>query len=318
MNHGNMDCTEETRTHISLCAGYGGIDLGLHRVIRGMRTIAYAEIDAFAVEVLLARMEDGSIDAAPIWTDVRDFPWHLLHGSVDILSAGYPCQPFSHAGLRKGGDDERHLWPHIRRGIEAVRPSVVFLENVEGHISMGLASVISDLEELGYEAAWGIFSAAECGAPHQRKRVFIVAISPDAMRERGQLPIEWIKPAIEDAGGDGTARRAEDGDGDWECKQCGLPVFGGCECGHGESQCHNCREWTYPFCYSASDGCSWCGASWPKWWDTTTWPIEPTICGGDDGASTRVDRLRLLGNGVVPATAALAFRTLAKKLRNPS
>lgn len=307
-----MDSTP-TVTHLSLCTGYGGIDLGLRSVIRGMRTLAYAEIDAFAIEVLLARMEDGSLDAAPIWTDVRDFPWHLLHGSVDILSAGYPCQPFSHAGLRKGDDDERHLWPHIRRGIESVRPSVVLLENVEGHITMGLSSVISDLEGLGYEAAWGIFSAAEVGAPHQRKRVFIVATSPDALRERGQLPLEWLKPAIEDAGGDGTAGRAEDG-GDWECKQCGSPVFGGCECDHGESQCHNCREWTYPFYYSTSDGCSYCGTSWPKWWDTTSWPIEPVVRGSDDGATNRVDRLRLLGNGVVPQTAALAFRTLLREV----
>ena len=252
-----MDSTP-TVTHLSLCTGYGGIDLGLNRVIRGMRTLAYAEIDAFAVEVLLARMEDGSLDPAPIWTDVRDFPWHLLHGSVDILSAGYPCQPFSHAGLRKGDNDERHLWPHIKRGIESVRPAIVFLENVEGHISMGLSSVISDLEELGYEAAWGIFSAEECGAPHRRNRVFIVAT--DTLRERGQLPLEWLKPAIEDAGSDGTAWRAED------------------------------------------------------WSNITSWSIEPTICRIDDGITNRVDRLRILGNGVVPQTAALAFRTLLQEV----
>jgi DNA (cytosine-5)-methyltransferase 1 len=309
--YGNMDCTEETRTHLSLCAGYGGIDLGLHRIVRGMRTVAYAEIDAFAVEVLLARMEDGSLDAAPIWTDVRDFPWHLFRGCVDILSSGYPCQPFSGAGLRKGENDERHLWPSIRRGIEAVRPCVVFLENVEGHISMGLSSVISDLEELGYQAAWGIFSAAECGAPHQRKRVFIAAISSDAMRERGQLPLEWVEPAIQDAGGDGTARRTEDG---WICRKCGEDVFCGCRCEHGESQCPRCEEWTYPFVYEPRDGCSQCGSMFPEWSDITTWPIEPCIRGGDDGSANRVDRLRLLGNGVVPATAERAFRVLIEEL----
>ena len=252
-----MDSTP-TVTHLSLCTGYGGIDLGLNRVIRGMRTLAYAEIDAFAIEVLLARMEDGSLDAAPIWTDVRDFPWHLLHGSVDILSAGYPCQPFSHAGLRKGGDDDRHLWPHIRRGIESVRPAIIFLENVEGHISMGLSSVISDLDELGYRCAWGIFSAEECGAPHRRNRVFIIAT--DTVCERGQLSVERIKSAIQDIGSDGTARRAED------------------------------------------------------WNNITSWSIEPTICRNNDGATNRVDRLRLLGNGVVPATASLAFRTLLREV----
>ena len=314
-----MDSTK-TITHISLCTGYGGIDLGLSRVIRGMRTIAYAEIDSFAIEVLLTRMEAGQFDAAPIWTDVRDFPWGSFHGSVDILSAGYPCQPFSHAGLRQGGDDPRHLWPHIKRGIESIRPAVVFLENVEGHISMGLSSVISDLEEVGYRCSWGIFSAEECGAPHRRNRVFILALldATDSVRERGQLPIERIKSAIQDAGSDGTARRAENGDGEWHCISCGQAVFGGCGCDHGESRCHRCGEWTYPFYYSAKDGCSHCGTSWPIWCDTTSWPVVPVIRGSDDGCPDRVDRLRLLGNGVVPAVASLAFRNLLSAVITPS
>ena len=255
----------KTITHISLCTGYGGIDLGLSRVIRGMRTVAYAEIDSFAIEVLLTRMEAGQIESAPIWTDVRDFPWGSFHGSVDILSAGYPCQPFSHAGLRQGGDDPRHLWPHIKRGIEAIRPAVVFLENVEGHISMGLSSVISDLEEVGYRCSWGIFSAEECGAPHRRNRVFILALldATDSVRERGQLPIERIKSAIQDAGSDGTA--------------------GGIE-----------------------------------WANFRGWSIVPVIRGSDDGCPDRVDRLRLLGNGVVPAVASLAFRNLLPAVITPS
>ena len=309
-----MDNTK-TITHLSLCTGYGGIDLGLRSVVRDLRTLAYAEIDAFAIEVLLTRMEDGSLDAAPIWTDVRDFPWRFLHGSVDILSAGYPCQPFSHAGLRKGEDDERHLWPHIKRGIKAVRPAIIFLENVEGHISMGLSTVISDLEEMGYRCSWGIFSAEECGAPHRRNRVFIVAT--DTVCERGQLSVERIKSAIQDIGSDGEAGGIEDG-GDWECKECGQAVFGGCQCEHGESQCHQCEEWTYPFYYNPSDGCSHCGSSWPKWSSINSWPIEPVLRRSDDGHSNRVDRLRLLGNGVVPATASLAFKTLFSAMSTPS
>jgi DNA (cytosine-5)-methyltransferase 1 len=89
-------------THLSLCAGYGGIDLGLRRCIPSLRTIAYSEIEAFACEVLLARMEGGQIDAAPIWPDVRSFPWEQFRERVDILSGGYPCQPFSAAGKRLG------------------------------------------------------------------------------------------------------------------------------------------------------------------------------------------------------------------------
>lgn len=169
-----MDITSPVN-HISLCAGYGGIDLGLKRAIPGLRTIAFSEIEAFAVANLVAKMEAGLLDAAPIWTDLKTFPWAKFCGLVDILSGGYPCQPFSAAGLRRGKDDPRHLWPWIADGIRLCRPGLCFFENVEGHVTLGLSTVVSDLEEMGYQVSWGIFSAAEVGAPHQRKRVFIMA-----------------------------------------------------------------------------------------------------------------------------------------------
>ncbi len=301
-----MDTTETT--HISLCSGYGGIDLGLRRVLPNLRTVAYAEIEAFACENLLARMEGGQLDAAPIWSDLKSFPWEAFHDMVDILSGGYPCQPFSASGLRKGAGDERHLWPHIAKGIAILRPGLCFFENVEGHVTLGLRDVLQQLGELGYRSTWGIFSAAECGAAHQRKRLFILAHS---VCERGQLSVKRQFAAIQNTGGQSTARRTED---DWECNKCELPVFNGCSCDHAESQCAQCGEWTYPFVWSPKDACATCGTDWPSWSNSATWPIEPTVCGGNDGSSNRVDRLRLLGNGVVPATAALAFRTLLKEL----
>jgi len=170
-----MDTT--ATTHLSLCSGYGGIDLGLRRAIPSLRTIAYAEIEAFAVENLLARMEGGQLDAAPIWPDLKSFPWGAFSGRVDILSGGYPCQPFSAAGKRLGTEDPRHLWPFIADGIRLLRPRLCFFENVEGHISLGLREVIEELESMGYKVSWGIFSAREVGAPHQRKRVFILAMA---------------------------------------------------------------------------------------------------------------------------------------------
>jgi site-specific DNA-cytosine methylase len=120
-------------------------------------------------------MEKGLLDAAPIWSDLKTFPYKDFHGLVDILIAGYPCQPFSSAGKRAGKEDPRHLWPWIADGIRLLQPTMCFFENVEGHISLGLSTVISDLEELGYKVSWGIFSAREVGAPHQRKRLFIMA-----------------------------------------------------------------------------------------------------------------------------------------------
>lgn len=161
--------------HISLCTGYGGIDLGLGRIVRDLRTVAYCEIEAFVIANLVSKMEAGLLDAAPVWTNLKTFPFGKFRGLVDILSGGYPCPPFSAAGKRKGKDDPRHLWPWIADGIRLCEPRFCFFENVEGHVSLGLSTVVSDLEELGYEVSWGIFSAAEVGAPHQRKRVFILA-----------------------------------------------------------------------------------------------------------------------------------------------
>ena len=188
----NVDTTKTT-THVSLCAGYGGIDLGLSRAITNLRTIAFSEIEAFACANLVAKMEAGLLDAAPIWTNLKTFPWSEFRDRVDILSGGYPCQPFSAAGKRLGTEDPRHLWPFIAAGIVSMRPRICFFENVEGHISLGLREVVSELEGLGYQTTWGVFSAREVGAPHQRKRVFILAYCHG---ERGQLP-DWWRVAAE-------------------------------------------------------------------------------------------------------------------------
>jgi len=169
----DMDTTQTT--HISLCAGYGGIDLGLRGAIPNLRTVAFSEIEAFASANLVSKMEAGLLDCAPIWTDLKTFPWRAFRDRVDILSGGYPCQPFSAAGKRLGTDDPRHLWPFIADGIRILRPKLCFFENVEGHITLGLREVIGELESMGYKVSWGIFSAREVGAPHQRKRVFILA-----------------------------------------------------------------------------------------------------------------------------------------------
>jgi len=181
-----MDTTKAV-THLGLCAGYGGIELGLKRAIPNLRTVALCEIEAFAISNLVAKMEAGLMDPAPIWPDLKTFPWAAFRDRVDILTGGYPCQPFSAAGKRLGGEDPRHLWPHISRGISILQPRVCFFENVEGHITCGLHHVLCDLGRLGYRTTWGIFSASECGAPHQRKRVFILAYSS----ARGKLARSW-------------------------------------------------------------------------------------------------------------------------------
>ena len=191
-----MDTTK-TITHLSLCAGYDGIGIGLERVLPNLRAIAYVEIEAFAIANLVSKMESEQLDAAPIYSDVKTFPYKEFRGRVDILSGGFPCQPFSQAGVRKGVEDPRHLYPHFSRGIEECKPGIVFLENVEGIISSKTAEgesvlhyVLKDLERLGYKAEAGVFSASEVGFPHQRKRVFIMGYSTSERCERERL---WIQ-----------------------------------------------------------------------------------------------------------------------------
>ena len=176
---------------VEWCAGYGGIHLGLKRAIPNLRVIAYGEIEAFACANLVAKMEAGLLDAAPIWTDIKTFPCEAFRDRVDILVAGYPCQPFSAAGKRLGTEDPRHLWPHIARAIRVIRPRMCFFENVEGHISLGLREVVGELEQIGYTTAWGIFSASEVEAPHQRKRVFILA-NDQSQRIQGHWA-DWLQ-----------------------------------------------------------------------------------------------------------------------------
>ena len=169
---------------LSLCAGYGGIELGLERLGLRLRTVAYVEREGFAAANLVAKIEEGKLAAAPVYSDVKTFPYERFRGLVDIMLAGYPCQPFSSAGKRQGEDDPRHLWPHIADGIAACEPSAVFFENVQGHVTLGLRDVLQDLGQLGYRTTWGMFSAAEVGAPHQRKRVFILGWLPDTCGRR--------------------------------------------------------------------------------------------------------------------------------------
>lgn len=301
-----MDTSQTT--HLSLCSGYGGIDLGLRRVIPNLRTVAYAEIEAFACENLLARMEGGQLDAAPIWSDLKTFPWEQFSGLVDILSGGYPCQPFSAAGLRKGTDDPRHLWPFISSGIQVVRPRLCFFENVEGHISLGLREVIADLENLGYETAWGIFSASECGAPHQRKRVFIMANRID------QGSQGWLQRR-QDSG-----RQSQHGH--TGCGSAGAQDWWPTRPGEPQHAWEPPRVVANAASERAGSGQQLCGEEWGQRQAQSALgrDVDGTAGGLDyaqlcTACDNRTDELRLLGNGVVPATAALAFQTLLNGLR---
>lgn len=151
----------------SLCTGYGGLDLAVEAHF-GAETVWCAEFDKYASQVIEQRF------GIPNHKDIKTIDWASLE-PIDILTAGYPCQPFSHAGERKGTEDERHLFPYIAKAISILRPRYVVLENVRGHLSLGLKEVLAWLTSIGYDARWHTVRASHAGAPHRRERIFIVA-----------------------------------------------------------------------------------------------------------------------------------------------
>lgn len=171
-----MKDVDSTEQHIiSIATGIGGLERGLERAGVNTKVVAYVEIEAFIIANLVAAMETGNMAAAPIWTDVKTFPYRSFYKRIHGITAGYPCQPFSVAGSRKGTNDPRHLWPFIYRIVQTVKPFWCFFENVAGHLNLRFDEVSRDLRRMGYKVEAGIFSAAEVGATHQRKRLFILA-----------------------------------------------------------------------------------------------------------------------------------------------
>lgn len=163
------------RNGLSLCSGGGGLDMGLQLAEPEFHTRCYVEWESYPQRCIIAAQRAGYFAPAPIWDDVTTFDGRPWRGYIDTILAGYPCQPFSTAGQRKGADDERHLWPDIARIIAEVEPRWVFLENVAGHVPLGADTVLRELRGMGFTPAAGLFTAAEVGATHERKRWFCVS-----------------------------------------------------------------------------------------------------------------------------------------------
>jgi DNA (cytosine-5)-methyltransferase 1 len=158
----------------SFCTGIGGLDLAAAAHYNA-RHAWVCEYDSAPSKVLDHHWPDTLNHG-----DLTSTDWAAAE-PVDIVTAGYPCQPFSTAGQRKGTDDERHIWPAIRDAISVLRPRVVVLENVRGHLSLGFDSVLGDLADLGFDAEWGTFRSSDVGAPHRRERLYVVASHPDSV-----------------------------------------------------------------------------------------------------------------------------------------
>lgn len=332
---------------LSLCSGAGGLDLGLAIACPGYRAMGYVERDAYAAAILVARMEDAALDHAPVWDDIATFDGRPWRGTMDIVTAGYPCQPFSVAGKRRGTDDPRHLWPHVARIIGECKPSFVFLENVAHHLRLGFPEVATGLVDMGYRLAAGLFTAAEVGAPHRRERLFILAhcegddlanparLLRDPLERRQprgddavvanaadrQFPLSrWRTKARERFGRSGAGLADTDGQRRLQT-ECWQPENGRpdpCSRNMDDADGSRSQGWSNESCQHAGERTAWPPGphnadGWQRYLRAAP-DLEPAVRRGADGLAHRVDRLRLCGNGVVPLVAAHALRTLAAEL----
>lgn len=180
---------------LALFAGAGGGILGGH--LLGWKTICAVERDAYAAGVLAQRQNDGLLPPFPIWSDVETFDGSVWRGIVDVVSGGFPCQDISLAGKGAGITGARSgLWKEFARIIGEVRPDYAFIENSPALIIRGLDVVLGDLAACGYDAQWLCLSAAQCGAPHVRNRIWILAYARSVRRKKNTDQKALCLPAL--------------------------------------------------------------------------------------------------------------------------
>ena len=243
--------TDRSLTHLSLFSGIGGLDLAAEWA--GFQTVGQCEFADYPTKVLEKHWPD-----VPRWRDIRTLTKESFYErtgrrTVDVISGGFPCQPFSTAGKRRGKEDDRYLWPEMCRVIQELRPSWVVGENVVGLISMALDQVLSDLESSGYTCRTVVFPACAVGAPHRRDRCAILAHTDSNGRKGTELELP---------------------------ERCDADTFSP----------------------AFAESCDAFGKRWEA---------EPGVCRVADGVPYRVDRLRCLGNAVVPQQFYPIFQAIA-------
>jgi DNA (cytosine-5)-methyltransferase 1 len=269
---------------LSLFSGAGGGLLG--SLLLGWQPIGYVEFNDYCQRVIAQRIKDGILPNAPIFGDIRTFISEgyaaAYTGLVDVISSGFPCQPFSVAGKRAGADDPRNMWPATIATVRAVRPRYCFFENVPGLLARGyFERILCDLTESGYSVRWRCLSAAEVGASHRRNRLWIVAHAANQGLEgqRERLPGQSDR---ELAGMDS------------------LPML-------RRVPLHNSPDARARLPMSTNRGVGHRPLRGFRGWET-----EPDVGRVAHGVDSRVDRLKAIGNGQVPAVAATAWRLLTE------
>jgi len=252
---------------LSLFSGAGGGLLATKHLL-GWECKGYVEYNEYCQKVLIQRIKDGYLDAAPIFGDINEFISEGYAGSyqgmVDVITGGFPCQPFSVAGKQAGENDPRNMWPQTRDTIGIVRPRYIFLENVSGLLSHAyIWAILSDITKMGYDCRWGIVGAGDISAPHKRERVWVVGVNSRCNKCNSFKAVSGVTE---------------------EAKAC--RVLQGFLLQEGKKN------------------------------NSELWSIDQlsSFQRMAHGVAHRVDRLKAIGNGQVPAVAALAWQILSQEV----
>jgi DNA (cytosine-5)-methyltransferase 1 len=317
----------------SLCSGYRGLDMAVEQVFGGTTTWV-SEVDPGANKILAHRWP-----GTPNIGDLTTAKWDEVE-PVDIVCGGYPCQPFSTAGKRKGTTDARHLWPFIAGALRVLRPRVAIFENVANHLRLGFDTVLCDLADIGFDAEWQLVQADEVGAPHQRKRLIVLATATDAQGEG--LPWQGLRGRAAERGGAAADASHLGHERSWGTRG-GRP--GPADSGVAAADADGGGRWRGPGIISGLRSSERVEGDQPRggWgkytpaiarWEAATgrpapWATDdrhrlspqfvewmmglPAGHVTDVPDLTRTQQLKALGNGVVPQQAAAALRLLAAR-----
>lgn len=305
----NQRGSNEQLRELALFAGAGGGIIGGHML--GWRTICAVECERYPASVLCARQNDKILPPFPIWDDVCTFDGKPWRGIVDVVSGGFPCQDISAAGGGGGITGLRSgLWKEMARIVGEVRPRYVFVENSPMLTTRGLGTVLGDLAALGFDAEWGVLSAADVGAPHLRERIWIVGHS----NHNGQVTTK-VSGSTSQGSDSGATRPQQTGKLERSSEQYAELADAMRDRLQGSRQEQH-------LCNAPSAGFSQRADKPPgrpeqiaelersDWWAT-----EPNVGRVVTGMAARVDRLKSIGNGQVPLCAATAFRLLHERIK---
>lgn len=276
----------------------------------GAETVWTSDIDKYASIVIQERIKKPNLG------DLKTVDWNSVE-PIDILTAGYPCQPFSTAGSRKGIEDERHIFPYIMQAVSVLRPRIIVLENVRGHLSLGFKEVLQRLAETGYDAKWRIVRASDAGAPHQRARLFVIAY-PNC-RQRGVSSSQQTTIVADTYCDAHTKSRRTNRDiyatageivnwSNWDVNGIGSSIV-------TNSTSHGSQDRTQSIRYESSGEMSMRRPPNPLDQGRLNAKFVEYMMGLPEGWVTdlplsRTQQLKILGNGVVPQQAYLALQLL--------